>query len=251
MNDMREAYDAAAPRWRRGPAQIYRRLADALLDRSPVDLDGTTVLDVGGGTGVGAEAALARGAARGVVTDLALGMLEGTARPAVVADAASLPFDDDSFDLTVEAFLLAHLPDPVRALSEARRVSTALVASAFAADWAHPAREIVDEVMTQFGFETPRWYAATKASTRVNSESGLAALARAAGWRDVTVHRSDVDVKVDTPAAMVRWRCGMAHVSPWLDRQPPDLQEAAQRRAEEAVAGLPPVVVPMLALSAR
>lgn len=251
MNDIADAYDAAASSWRRGPARIYQHLAAALLERSPVGLEAARVLDVGGGTGTGARAAVGRGAAFTVVADLAPGMLREAPGPAVACDGLALPFADASFDLAIEGFVLSHVPDPVLALSEARRVAGAIVASAFAPDWDHPAKQVVDDVMAQFGFVVPSWYSTTQGGPWATSTDELVAMARTGGWDDVAVERVVVDVHVESPAAMVEWRCGMAHLAPWLARQPTGLRVRARARAEDAVAGLPRVLVPMLALSAR
>lgn len=43
------------------------------------------------------------------------------------ADAADLPFEDNTFDVAVVAEILEHVPDPVKALSEARRVARLVV----------------------------------------------------------------------------------------------------------------------------
>ncbi len=88
---------------------------------------GERVLDVGCGTGW--LAAGLRRSAPGVVTvgiDLSAGML-GRARDAgadllVQAQAEALPVPDDAVDLVVGRGVLHHLPDPVAALREWRRV---------------------------------------------------------------------------------------------------------------------------------
>ena len=55
---------------------------------------------------------------------------------------------------------------------------------------------------------------------------------------------------IDDPAAMVEWRWGMAHLAPFVASLDEATRERMRVRAEQAAAGLPPVVVPMLALSA-
>jgi ubiquinone/menaquinone biosynthesis C-methylase UbiE len=128
---VREAYDAAAPAWGDSPA--YARMAQALVAASPVPVEGAYVLDLGAGTGVAARAALAAGSAHVVAIDLADAMLRvgGLIPSAVVGDVTVLPFADGSFDLAVAACCLGHLPDPLAALIEVRRVAGAVVASAF------------------------------------------------------------------------------------------------------------------------
>jgi SAM-dependent methyltransferase len=86
---------------------------------------GDKVLDVGCGTGVLAREALRRVGQEGTVVgvDLNEGMLAVAARtePKIEwrrGDAASLPFDDGSFDVVVSQFALMYFPDRVASLRE-------------------------------------------------------------------------------------------------------------------------------------
>jgi ubiquinone/menaquinone biosynthesis C-methylase UbiE len=86
---------------------------------------GNKVLDVGCGTGVLAREALGRVGQEGHVVGLDLneGMLAVAARtePKIEwrrGDAASLPFEDASFDIVVSQFALMYFPDRVTSLSE-------------------------------------------------------------------------------------------------------------------------------------
>lgn len=251
---VREAYDSAATVWRQGPERVYARLAEALVDVAPVPLAGALVLDVGAGTAVAARAALARGAAGAVATDVSVGMLAG--RPAGVAaalaDLARLPFGGGTFDLVTAAFCLGHLPDPERALVEMRRVAPAAVASAFAPGPGHPAKAAVDGVFARFGFTAPDWYRRQKEvlEPRVEDPELLRDHARAAGYRRVEVHRRTVETGLATPAEVVSWRVGMAHLAPFAAGLPAATLAQARAEAEQAVAPLLPVAIDMLALSA-
>jgi SAM-dependent methyltransferase len=108
---------------------VARATAEAiepLLDAAGVAA-GTRVLDVGCGLGDLAAAAVARGAAA-TGTDLAEGMLEAARRrhpglELVHADGEDLPFEDGSFDATLSAFVINHLPDPERGAAELVRVT--------------------------------------------------------------------------------------------------------------------------------
>lgn len=254
MSEYAAAYDVAALAWDDGPGRLYRAMAGALLAVSPVPLTGARVLDVGAGTGLAGTAALERGAAEVVATDRAAGMLRRNAadRQVVVADACTLPFPDRSFDLVVAAFLINHLDDPGLGLREFRRVASAVATSSFDQSWDHPAKTVIDDVMAEAGFQPPSWYAEIKATNeQVSDPDGLAALARRTGYAEVDVSRIDVPTGVEGPEAMVSWRWGMAHLAPYVASLDDDERSRLRARAEAAVTGLPPVVVPMLALSAR
>lgn len=252
--DIRGAYDLSAEAWAGGPARVYGKLAEALLAAAPVSLPGARVLDVGAGTGVAARAALAAGAARVVGVDISASMLgdgHGTLVP-VLADAAALPFGAASFDLVVAACCLSHLPDPQRALREARRVGTAIVASAFTADWSHPAKASADDALAALGYRPPPWYVTFKATSerRLADPDSLAALAVAAGYDNVRVRIVDVATGVDDPADLVAWRLGMAHVAPFVRSLAPGQHAQLRHAAEDALVGAPPLVVPLVILDA-
>jgi len=108
------------------------RLVRRLLRRAGEDLAGARVLDVPCGTGrlapLFAESRSTLGA------DVSVEMLRRAPPPRVVADAASLPFADGSFELVVCCRLLHHL-DPVAELpaviAELVRVSSGLVLASF------------------------------------------------------------------------------------------------------------------------
>jgi SAM-dependent methyltransferase len=108
---------------------VARATAEAiepLLDAAGVDA-GMRVLEVGCGLGDLAAAAAARGAAA-TGTDLAAGMVEAARRrhpglELVVADGEALPFADGSFDATLAAFVVNHMPDPERGVAEMVRVT--------------------------------------------------------------------------------------------------------------------------------
>jgi phosphatidylethanolamine/phosphatidyl-N-methylethanolamine N-methyltransferase len=90
-------------------------LAHRIIERGVVG-DYPRVLEVGAGTGVH-RPYVTHPYRVYVETDLRSGPTISTR-----ADAAALPFADDSFDRVVATCLLIHLPDPERALTEWRRV---------------------------------------------------------------------------------------------------------------------------------
>lgn len=91
-----------------------------LRDHQPAQL-----LEVGCGTGALAERITAELTIRVTCVDRSERMVELTAGrgiPAVVADAGDLPFDDDSYDAVLAAWMLYHVADLDRTLAEIRRV---------------------------------------------------------------------------------------------------------------------------------
>jgi SAM-dependent methyltransferase len=255
MDEIAAAYSASADAWARGPDRVYRRLADAMLARSPLPIAGRRVLDVGAGTGAVTRSVLDAGAGWVVATDLATAMLDALTPtvPRVAADAAALPFADGAFDLVTAACVLGHLPDPVRALREARRVATAVVATAFRLGWTHPAKSAVDQAMSGFGFTPPPWYAALKSTSEplVDDPDSFRALAAAAGWAEPTIQIVDVPSGLGTARELAGWRLGMAHLAPFLAALPARDRAAAVAAAERAVAGLGEPVIPLVVLAAR
>ncbi|QSR27773.1 hypothetical protein CFH99_19300 [Nocardioides aromaticivorans] len=245
-----DAYDRSASAWRSGPAALYAVLAEALLDRAPVAVARGVVLDAGAGSGVAGDAARARGAARVVGVDLAPAML-GRGGSAVAGDLVRLPFRDRAFDLAVAAFSIGHA-EPAAAMAELHRVAPALLASAFAAGWTHPAKEVVERVLAERGHVPPAWYQAFKDGTerQVGDPDRLAALATTAGWTDVGVERVEVATGLTDPRVMAAWRLGMAHHAPFVAGLPSQVRAEVAAEAEALLAGAPPVVVPMLVLTA-
>lgn len=251
----RGAYDRSADGWATGSVhRLYAELASALVAASPVPVTGLHILDLGAGTGVAARAVRDAGAASVVGVDVAAQMLRRgrDVFDPVLADAARLPFRAGAFDLVVAACCLSHLPDPEQAVRETRRVAFALAASAFETGWTHPAKAAVDDAAEPFGFRPPPWHGTLKQSGErlVGDPDGLAALAHRAGYRDVEVRVVHVETGLDTPAEQVAWRLGMAHLAPFVQSLSPDEQAALRRSAEDALAGTPPLVVPLVVLAA-
>lgn len=255
---VRESYDAGAAAWAAGPDLLYRQLGAELVAASPVRLAGSRVLDLGAGAGAVGRAARRLEAALVVGVDLSAAMLEaGTAvgawSAAAVADAVRLPFGAGAFDLVLAACCLGHVPDPGAALREARRVAPALVASAFDSRWTHPAKSVVDGVAQRYGFVAPPWYQRLEAELepRVDDPDSLARLAAAAGFRRVDVQLHHVAAGLSTPGELVAWRLGMAHLAPFVAGLDADTRADLAERAAQALEGSPPLVVPLLVLTAR
>jgi ubiquinone/menaquinone biosynthesis C-methylase UbiE len=156
---------------------------------------GLTLLDIGCGPGnitLDLAARVRPGGTVGIdAAEAAIAAARDAARDAGVADVAfdvadvyALPFDDDSFDIVHAHQVLQHLPDPVAALREMRRVCRpgGIVAardSDYAAMTWFPADDALD-----------RWLALYRAIARGNSaepDAGrwLLHWAHTAGFTDV------------------------------------------------------------------
>jgi SAM-dependent methyltransferase len=238
-----DPYAGAADRWARGASLVYGPAAEALVRWCPHPLAGCLVLDAGAGTGV-ATAPLRAAGARVVAADRSAGMLGWRAAerpPAVVADVRALPLPDRAVDAAVAAFVLNHLPDPVRGLVELGRVTRsrgAVLAAVFATANASPLRDRIDEAASAAGWRAPGWYAAMKAETvpLLGSAGALAAAARAAGLGDVDAAECALDVGIERAEQLVDYRLGQAPFAAWLDRLGP---ERADEVRSAAVATLP------------
>jgi ubiquinone/menaquinone biosynthesis C-methylase UbiE len=253
-----EAYSRTGAAWRAGPERVYRRLAAELVARSPIPLTGRLVLDLGAGTGAATVAIRAAGG-RPIAADVAPGMLAamGADRPPLVAaDALALPLRSGGVDVVVAAFSVNHLVDPGAGLREARRVTRAggaVLASSYAHDDAHPAKQAVEEAAGALGWTAPAWYRAVRADAvpRLATVEGMEAAARRAGLvPHVTAVRFPFP---DFGAAdLVAWRVGMAQLAPFVEGLPPD---ARTQLVADAVARLgpdhPPLVRSILVMVAR
>lgn len=258
VDEIRSAYEGSATAWAAGPSAVYRLLAVALVETAPSSLRGQRVLDLGAGTGVASDALAAIGV-RPVAVDLALAMLrhrQSHRPPGVVGDAQALPFHDGAFDAIVAAFSLNHVPDPVVALSECRRVTKSsglILASTFPSDADHPAKAAVETVLQQFGYQRPRWYQRFKdyIAALTGDAERLAHAAAAAGLTHARVDRVEVEAGLDDPDRAIEWRLNMPHTIDFLAGLDPATQAALRARVTAALTRTRTSSVPMLALRAH
>ncbi len=243
------AYEATGAAWSRGPALVYDRLAVALVDASPVPLAGRTVLDVGAGTGAASLAAAAVGA-RVVAIDVAHAMVRANraAPPAlvggVVGNALALPVASGAAGGLIAAFTFNHLSEPAQGFAEAVRAcrpGSPVLAGAYAADDDHPAKQAVDRAATEQGWVPEDWYIGMRAdvSARLATTEGMRAAAAVDGL-DGAVSLRRVPLPELSPAALVGWRMGMAHVAPFLAAAGLDVRRRVTRRAVELLGPAPP-----------
>ena len=123
-----EVYDGFMGRW-------SRLVADSFVDWLAIE-PGAEWLDVGCGSGALSSKIVARaGPSRLVAADASEPFVEvarrrlGGGADVLVADAADLPFEDDTFDVVVSGLVLNFLPDPTAAIAEHSRVSRNTVAA--------------------------------------------------------------------------------------------------------------------------
>lgn len=252
------AYSSTGGAWQRGPGRIYDRLAQVLIARTPLDVNGARAVDVGAGTGAAGRALLQAGAVGVVAVDLAAGMLAHDAAhrpPAAVGDARSLPFPAGAFDLAVAAFCLNHLTDPSGGLREMARVTRrggGVLAATYAADDTHPVKTAVERALAARGWQPPDWYAAIQtAAVPLLATAALAEAAlHAAGLASAEVESRRVAFGDLRARDLVEWRLGMAHHAPFVSTLDEDARAGL---VEDAVAWLgegPPLVRSILVLRA-
>ncbi len=158
--------------------------------------------------------------------DLSFDMLAWNARarpPCAVADIRALPISAGSVDDAVAAFVLNHLAEPSAGLTELIRVTRrggAVLAAVFSTASRSQARDRVDAVAREGGWQVPDWYADLKTTTVpiLGTAAAMGAAAHAAGLADVVVDERPVDVGVTEPEQLVSYRLGQPLFASWLDR---------------------------------
>ena len=178
--------------FRRPPGSFY----DWALART-VWPDGARVLDVGCGPG-GYLAALPA-SVRAVGLDLSPGMAAEAAAhaPALVGDAAQLPFAVATFDRVLAPHMLYHCPDIDAAVADLRRVlRPGGVLIAVTNDPLHLIE--LEDLETEVAGARP-----TSVSERFSTDNGAGFLERV--FDDVRLERFDGEVVVPEPGPLVRY----------------------------------------------
>lgn len=255
--DLARAYDGLAEGWDSAAGRVYRPLARALVEFSPVALAGLRVLDVGSGTGAVAEAAEAAGSTV-VVADLSASMaaFQIRTRPAVAADALALPFPDNTFDAVAAGFLLNHLPARPALAEMARAVRPAgtVLGSTWAAGRSDPIKAAIDAVIGSWGWQPPDWFLSMKAAVEPVSgdPAALAFAAREAGLVDVHATVHDAELRLRDADVVVAYRLSLPQIAPWAARLDPRTRAEVALDAATAIAGLTDAWCPsVILLSAR
>lgn len=252
-----DAYSASGRAWESGPARVYDRLAEILVDRSPLPLTGGRVVDIGAGTGAATRAALAAGAGGVVAVDAAFGMAAHQAHarpPAVVADALALPMAASSFDAAIAAFSLNHLREPVIGLREMARVTRpggAVLASVYAADDTHPVKGAVEAALRSRGWVPEPWYLSlvTEVVPLLATPEAFVEAGRTAGF-DATVDVARVPFPEMDGRDLVAWRLGLAQNAPFVAGLGRDARDAVEREALDRLGDAPPLERSILVLTA-
>lgn len=222
MSEVLGAYEGSGAAWARGPAQLYDRMAMRIVEPHAERLRGAVVLDAGAGTGAVCRA-LRRTGAVPIALDASSDMLAQVGDAAVrtiVGDICSIPVVTGRFDAAVSAFSVSHVATPERALAEMCRVvkpSGCVIVAVFGASPPNASKDVVDQVAAAYGFVPPAWYLELKARTEPlsNTPELLYACAHAASLHDIDIDDVTLASGLDTPQAMVEYRIGMAHLSPF------------------------------------
>jgi SAM-dependent methyltransferase len=106
------------------PEPFYSKLATRAVAEFHYPVAGKQILDLGSGPGYYSRALRSAGATVAAIdlgeSDVATALANGT--PALLADAARLPFPDASFDGVFCSNMLEHVPAPFEVINEIERV---------------------------------------------------------------------------------------------------------------------------------
>jgi ubiquinone/menaquinone biosynthesis C-methylase UbiE len=235
-------WQQAAPAYAATFAGATSRFADVLLDAAGV-APGMRVLDIACGPGVVAAAARARGAIPiGLDFSAAMIALARAAHSEISfeeGDAEALPYCDASFDAAVSNFGIHHIPDPVRALSEARRVLRPGGRIAFTS-WAAPCQNIAWNILVD-AISRHGDLGAAKAPASgggLRAPEDLLRVLKAAGFADTEANRVAGEWCFAAPRELLGgFRRGTVRTAALIGAQPAAAVPAIEAAIAEAVAG--------------
>ena len=238
-----DGWERVAEQYERAWPSLTGQFADALLDSADVSR-GRSVLDVCCGPGVVAARAAERGA-----KSTGLDFSEPMVRVArqrhpgiefVHGDAQNLRFADATWDAVVMNFGILHLPEPDRALAEARRVLRPGARFGFTV-WAQPELNVgmglVSEAVAAHGVP-PAGVPEGPDRLRFADETECRRSLAAAGFRGETVRFAihKVSWSIPSPAFLFEaQRDASVRIAAVLRTQPPERMPAIQVAVERAV----------------
>ena len=220
--------------------RVTSHVAEPLLDAVGVDR-GTRLLDVATGPGYVAAKAVERGA-EPIGVDFSDSMLAYARAHVggvefVHGDATALPFEGESFDAVIAAFVLLHLGAPERAVEEAARVLRSGGRAAFSV-WDEPSRGrwigVFFEAFVAAGARPPADVPAGPDFFKFADEAEFASLLQGAGFTDVTV--DTVEFGLDLADGDELWDGlvdGAVRVRPMILGQPEELRREIHSRFAE------------------
>jgi ubiquinone/menaquinone biosynthesis C-methylase UbiE len=240
--------DTVAHAYASGSAAITAQAIPALLAAVQIT-PGARVLDVGCGAGQAAAAAAQRGASSWGVDISETQVAAATSRyPGIdfrQADAASLPFADDSFDVVISNFGIPHFSDQDGFLAEAFRVLRPGGVIAFTA-WIDPSQAAPDT-------EPPPSGAFFRFGEAVHCRSAL----ENRGFDAVAIEAGHVTWRSQaTEALLEAVMGGIVRAAALLDAETPEAQAAIRegirsRIEAEKQGGAFDLVMPTVVASAR
>ena len=186
-------FDRAAATYDIAAFPFFGPFGDALVEFAQIQPE-ERVLDVGCGAGAVLGPVSRLASATGIELSPAMAERARVAAPdahVVVGDAASLPFDDASFDVVLSSFVVFFLDDPTAALREWRRVIA-------------PGGRLV---MSTWNGGDPRWSWEREARMKFVSEIGPDALEEM-GQGLALVARFDEEAKVEDELRMAGYAPG-------------------------------------------